>query len=111
MSVTVYPLGFLLGFSFLPSPPGISNLKLLRGFALGCLPLGDSCCQNQSLGKSEAEKSKPRRALGHPHGHRGQTGRDKQALHSQGQSHIQLPRSVRLHLPRGADSGKEKGVG
>ena len=35
---------------------------------LGCLPFGDSWCQNQPLGKTEVEKSKPGWALPHPHG-------------------------------------------
>lgn len=39
-------------------------LSFLGGFVLGCLPFGDSWCQNQPLGKHEEGKSKPRWARG-----------------------------------------------
>lgn len=98
MPVTVYPLGFLLGF-FLPSRRGVSYLKLLRGVGvvLGCLPFGGSWCQNQPLGKSEVKNSKPRWALSHPHGSGSRlhgTSRP-QAVNAKVMS--SWPASVRLH--------------
>lgn len=57
---TWLPVRFFSSF-----PVGVSLiLSFLRGFVLGCLPFGDSWCQNQPLGKHEEGKSKPRWARG-----------------------------------------------
>lgn len=68
---------------------------------LGCLPFGDSWCQNQPLGKNEMEKNKPRWALSHPQGSGSRLDRTSRPRAVNAKVMSSYPASVRLQLLMG----------